>query len=85
MKWNHVKDGLPQRGVLCLVFFPIGVNTITEQAIGHVAAAYYRQDEKTWIYADTPRPLSFDPAYWAVIDEKGLPYEKQSTNDYWIL
>jgi hypothetical protein len=71
--WNKSKDGLPEEGVLCIVYFPIGIYQIQDDGdldmtTGPITLAYYRNTEG-WIYADTPRKLNWDPifleaAYW---------------------
>lgn len=62
-KWIKVKDEMPDEGVLCIVYFPIGKNMLTENTTGPSAMALYRQKEG-WVYADTPRKLNFKPYYW---------------------
>ena len=65
--WNAVDDSMPASGQLCAVFFPVGVNQITDKAIGPIAFAYLRNGE--WIMADEPTGLrglmaTTGPAYW---------------------
>lgn len=77
--WNKVSDGLPKKGVLCLVYMPIGINRIDNSTTGPTATAYYRENEG-WIRADQPVALSFKPYYWhpldltIFIDATELPY-----------
>lgn len=73
--WNRSKDGLPEEGILCVVYFPIGVQkSIIEDGpdmtMGPIALAYYRKAEG-WIYADVPislkrnwNPIFLETAYW---------------------
>lgn len=66
--WNKVKDGLPDSGHLCVVYFPYGVHiSMAEQGedvtAGPIALAYYRESEG-WVYADNPSKLRFEPYYW---------------------
>lgn len=73
--WNKIKEGLPEEGVLCIVYFPIGLHKALvegkpDMTSGPIALTYYRKKEG-WIYADSPRPLSrnawniiLESAYW---------------------
>lgn len=62
-KWIKVKNQMPEEGVLCVVYLPIGENKLTGKTIGMTATAYYCKSEG-WIYADTPNRLKFKPYYW---------------------
>ena len=61
--WIKVKDKMPEEGILCIVYFPIGENKLTGKTMGPTATAYFRKEEG-WIYADTPYKLRFEPYYW---------------------
>ena len=71
-KWVRVEDRLPEEGVLCIVYFPIGEHTITMDTVGEIAIAYYRPNGQYWIRADTPTPLRWKPFYWMPFDTKLL-------------
>ena len=68
-EWNKVEDGLPDEGVLCIVYFPYEVHNVTGKTVGPIAIAYYRKYDG-WIYADTPIPLRFKPYYWMPWDKR---------------
>lgn len=74
--WNKSENGLPEEGILCVVYFPLGIqhnlteNDIIGVSIGPITMAYYRKSEG-WVYADMPIPLElrWNPillknAYW---------------------
>ncbi|MCK4789170.1 MAG: hypothetical protein KAV87_35840 [Desulfobacteraceae bacterium] len=63
-KRHKVSDELPGVGVLCVVTFPLSVQSLTGKVCGHSATAYYRKDNGGWIYADVPSKLRFEPYYW---------------------
>ena len=79
--WIKVEERLPSEGQLCIVYFPVGQNTITEKTIGPSATAYYRKNEG-WIYADTPIKLRFKPYYWFPLDIDGIPISKSPWRAY---
>lgn len=66
--WNRCEESLPAEGVLCAVFFPLGViQSEPQESVGPAALAYYRALEGGWVYADEPTPLRFDPVYWVAM------------------
>lgn len=67
--WVTVKERLPDEGVLCEVYFPMGQNNLTGETTGPITLAYYRKAEG-WIHADVPTKLAWEPYYWQ-------PYDKQ--------
>ena len=69
MNWISVIDRLPEPGILCAVFLPVGKNSATGKIIGPTAMAYYREDEG-WVYADIPSKLRFTPYYWQPFEEE---------------
>ena len=72
MNWNNVKKhGYPPVGVLCVIYFPVGVAApLTEgeksRSIGFTAAAYRRPEG--WVRADRPTPVTWPVAWWAKLD-----------------
>lgn len=70
MVMRSVEDDPPPNGTLCLLYFPIGMNNVTGESSGPVAAAY--KVDGGWKMADTPSPLrgffgEVGPAYWQEI------------------
>ena len=68
-QWNDVTERLPEEGILCIVYHPMGEDRVTGKTSGPIAMAYYRKDEG-WIYADQPTPLRFKPCYWLAWDKR---------------
>ena len=66
--WKKTAEILPEDGVLCLVYLPIGVDMLRGESVGPITAAYHREVEG-WIYADTPTRVRFDPFYWIALKE----------------
>jgi len=66
--WNDCAITVPDDGVLCIVIKPVGVESQGNTCIGPSALAYYRNNEKRWVYADIPTQLKFIPYYWCSID-----------------
>jgi hypothetical protein len=65
--FKRVKDVLPPKKTLCLVVFPVAELAFNGIRYHRIAAAYYRGDG-TWIYADEPALLNFEPYYWAPLE-----------------
>lgn len=71
--WTEVDQELPDPGVLCIAFFPMGeIRQMTDDCvriIGPTATAYFDKTIGGWIYADEPTPLRFNPTHWRAIGE----------------
>ena len=65
--WKSVEHEPPAVGVLCAVYFPVGVIVRSGETTGPVALAY--KTSGGWKMADEPSPLrgllgEVGPAYW---------------------
>lgn len=70
--WVNVKDQMPERGVLCVAYFPYGTYRPTGQTMGKMAMAYYHKDERQWVYADSLAELRFEPCYWQAYHDPSI-------------